>query len=416
MNRREFLAGAAVLLSTGGESGCRMLPGTSDVLPAWRSGQFQAHFIYTGVAESVFLIFPDGTSMLLDCGDIPAIMRHPYDVPVPRPREMAGETVANYVLRVNPRGKNVDYMVVSHFHSDHTGTPCWQSCGTMVDKSGDRYWRSGFGIALEKLRFLKAIDRGYPDYSDPIPLRDGRDRELEHMKRIYAYLKERDGLEVEKFRVGDCAQIRPMHQPVPNFRVRNVAANGKIAMPDGTIRDLYRDYLAKHSVTRLNENGMSLGLVFEYGSFRFYTAGDFCDRIDGFQTEDAMAEAVGAVDVAKIDHHGHHSMSPKLVAALRARQYVACIWDQLHVTDDTMTRLADRTAYSDKRMLFPGVFTAERQREDASRPWTSDVAEAVKTKGAHVVLTVERGGESYSLTCVDAASEDLRVKAVYSGR
>lgn len=161
---------------------------------------------------------------------------------------------------------------------------------------------------------------------------------------------------------------------------------------------------------------MSLGLVFEYGSFRFYTAGDFCDRIDGFQTEDAMAEAVGAVDVAKIDHHGHHSMSPKLVAALRARQYVACIWDQLHVTDDTMTRLADRTAYSDKRMLFPGVFTAERQREDASRPWTSDVAEAVKTKGAHVVLTVERGGESYSLTCVDAASEDLRVRAVYSGR
>ena len=41
----------------------------------WKPGQFQVHFIYTGVAESMFIIMPDGTTMLLDCGDHDAIGR-----------------------------------------------------------------------------------------------------------------------------------------------------------------------------------------------------------------------------------------------------------------------------------------------------------------------------------------------------
>ena len=31
-------------------------------LPAWKPGEFQVHFIYTGVAESMFWIMPDGTT------------------------------------------------------------------------------------------------------------------------------------------------------------------------------------------------------------------------------------------------------------------------------------------------------------------------------------------------------------------
>jgi len=38
----------------------------------WRKGHFQIHFIYTGASESMFPIFPDGTTMLLDCGDFNA--------------------------------------------------------------------------------------------------------------------------------------------------------------------------------------------------------------------------------------------------------------------------------------------------------------------------------------------------------
>jgi len=409
ISRRAFVSlGTAALVVDSRSAGAQ----TASPAPfsGWHRGEFQVHFIYTGVAESLFVICPDSTSILIDCGDIPAIMRRPYDVPVPRPREMAGETVANYVLKVNLRGRDVDYLVVSHWHSDHTGTPNWQSCGTMVDRSGGRYWRSGFGIAAEKLRFAKAIDRGV---DEPIAFVDGAGRSAEHMRRLYSFLAERDGLVREKVRLGATDQFCLRHGGSDGFFVRTVAANGKVAASDGTVRDLYAKFLSDHpGTTLLNENGLSVGLLFGYGPFRFFTAGDFCDRLDGIPTEDGLAEVCEPVDVAKINHHGHHSMSEKLVAALKARCYAACVWDQLHITDDTMTRLSDQRLYPGPRTFYPGVFTAERQREDADRAWTRNVAPALRSVGGHVVLTVEPGGRAYTMTCLDASAESMAVKSV----
>ena len=90
----------------------------------WKPGEFQAHFIHTGVAESVFFVFPDSTTMLLDCGDQASITRGKFAVPaLPGPERLAGEWVARYVRRANPNGAEVDWAVVSHFNSDHVGTP-----------------------------------------------------------------------------------------------------------------------------------------------------------------------------------------------------------------------------------------------------------------------------------------------------
>ena len=79
----------------------------------------------------------------------------------------------------------------------------------------------------------------------------------------------------------------------------------------------------------------------QYGPFRFCTAGDFYDVFrlpDGTKRdlEVELAKEVDPVDVAKINHYGHHSMHLPLVAALRARVWTACMWDQLHVTADTL--------------------------------------------------------------------------------
>jgi len=40
------------------------------VLPPWVNGEMEIHHIYTGRGEGVFCIFPDGTTMLIDAGDI----------------------------------------------------------------------------------------------------------------------------------------------------------------------------------------------------------------------------------------------------------------------------------------------------------------------------------------------------------
>ena len=129
MDRRDFLKSSAL------ETAALMLdwekafasganaPEAGKLWKGWKEGHFQAHFIYTGVGESIFMIFPDGTSMLLDCGDHNAIGRGKLAVPVlPSPDKHSGEWIARYVKRVNPRGNKVDYMMLSHYHTDHGGS------------------------------------------------------------------------------------------------------------------------------------------------------------------------------------------------------------------------------------------------------------------------------------------------------
>ena len=128
MDRRDFikrsaLATAALMLDweKAFAAGANA-PEAGKAWKGWKKGHFQVHFIYTGVAESMFMIFPDGTSMLLDCGHHNAIGRGKLAVPVlPSPDRHSGEWIARYVLRVNPKGKDVDYMMLSHYHQDHGG-------------------------------------------------------------------------------------------------------------------------------------------------------------------------------------------------------------------------------------------------------------------------------------------------------
>ena len=89
MDRRLFLkttaiAGAATWLAPWQEAWARgkKHAAVGKVWQGWKQGEFQVHFIYTGVAESMFFIMPDGTTMLLDCGDHNAIGRGKLAVPV----------------------------------------------------------------------------------------------------------------------------------------------------------------------------------------------------------------------------------------------------------------------------------------------------------------------------------------------
>lgn len=383
----------------------------------WRRGQLQVHFIYTGVAESMFFILPDGTTMLLDCGDHNAIGRGKLAVPVlPDSTRHAGEWIARYVERVNPHKRHVDYMLLSHYHSDHSGCDVFNA--GVEERDGKPYALSGFSQAAETLHFTKAFDRAWPDYKDPIPLTDDEEKTVAHMKQFYSYQQKHSGLKIEKFRVGQTDQIKMLHRPekYPSFHIRNLCGNGRIAREDGTLRDLYEEYIATNHPKRLNENGMSLGFVLTYGRFRFYTAGDFSDDFkmpDGRRhyIEDDIADVCGRAQVAKINHHGHYSMTPKLISALRSRVYISCVWDQLHNVPEVLERLNDQQLYAGERLVCPTCYPKERQQQDAGKPWQNVVCKD-SYEGSHIVLTVEEGGDHYSLTYIPAADESMIVKSV----
>lgn len=428
MDRRSFFKRMGFLAATplvshsleifarGSESLC---PGTR--WSGWKKGHFQVHFIYTGVGESIFFIFPDGTTMLLDCGDHNAIGRGNLALPVlPGAWRHSGEWVARYVKRVNPHGRKVDYMMLSHYHNDHSG--CQTFYSDVVQRNGREYILSGFSQAAEYLDFGKAFDRCWPDYNDPLPLSENPDESYPHMKYFYDYMQESRGMQMEKFRVGEFNQVAQLYdaEKYPDFFIHNICGNGRICGDDGVIRDLYAERIRSLQLKEVSENGMSLGMIFGYGPFRFFTAGDFADRWtleDGsiFRVEDALAEICPKVDVAKLNHHGRNSMSRNLVKALSARVWVSCVWDMNHDMDKVMERLADQSLYQGDRVICPGIMPSQRRDAAVGQSWLSYL-DPSSFEGGHIVLDVMPGGCEYSISYLSAQDESMTVRSVMNFR
>ena len=131
-------------------------------------------------------------------------------------------------------------------------------------------------------------------------------------------------------------------------------------------------------------------------------------RID---LESDMSKAVRRVEVAKMNHHGHESMPKSLVSALRAKVYTAGVWNQRQLTKRTMERLADKSLYPEDRLFAPVILPSQRLVEDAGKPWIG-MSEPTCAAGAHVVVDVAPGGDSYTVATVAAADESMRVLSV----
>ena len=88
--RRDFL-GMSVFAAAGFSCyGCRTA--NAAAWQGWKKGHFQVHFLYTGAGECMFLIFPDGTTAMIDCGGFDAAKRGKLALPIlPNGERHAGE-------------------------------------------------------------------------------------------------------------------------------------------------------------------------------------------------------------------------------------------------------------------------------------------------------------------------------------
>ena len=415
LSRRGFCSGLMALAAKGLFAAVPEVSGKKRLTP-WKPGEFQIHFIHTGAGESQFLIFPDGTTMLLDCPAWQPGLPARTTVPLfPSAKFQAGEWVARYVKRVNPNGADVDYLAVSHFHIDHVGG--YYGVGTKKTDEGD-YLLSGFALAAEQLHFKRAIDRVGPDFdADFMKPYVPKGGPLENMQILYRHLAKRDGLVHEKVRLGARDQIVPLRGGCAEFDVFNFCANGFVADGKGGVVDALgadgREVLKRG---KWFENPLSAGHVFRYGDFSYGTFGDF-NMLWGEghpkkHAEKNAAPYVPQLTVAKCNHHAFHGTQPRAwIKAVSPRVWLNSVWTQGQIYEEILEKLADTGLNPRLRAICPTYFSASRRLQAKKHGKETILAKMPEVcfKGAHVVITVPPGGKTFCLSQVDAGDEKMSV-------
>lgn len=378
-------------------------------LPSWEEGELEFHVICTGRGESLFMIMPDGTSMLIDAGDWNDLWDEMTPA-MPDGRYRAGEYIRRYIRKVNPNDSIVDYLMVSHFHNDHTGDTTVRGLPETKGKDPD-YVVCGIMEVGEGIRFGKEFDRGYPDYSYPVRIDDP---DVDNLRAFLRNEARENGLVQEAFKVGALNQVNMTHNWAKYsdlFSIRNLAANGEVWTGDGTSTVKCYDLNRKNKTGGQNENTKSLAVRIEYGPFALYTGGDLTgslldERGQRFNLEDMVGKVCGHVDVAKLNHHGYRgSTSAGYVGSIDARHYLDPAWDYWHIQPSVMKNIYEGGRYEGHPMVFSTHVFYSHLKEFGNEPWFR----VINPEFGHIVVKVDKGGETYRIFVVDARDEEMAV-------
>ncbi|MDO1444948.1 hypothetical protein Q0590_01730 [Rhodocytophaga aerolata] len=396
-------------------------------LPPWQEGMLDLHHINTGRGDAAFYIFPDGTTMLLDAGEMdPTDPRttSARNAPLhPNNSRTPSEWVAIYIQNFFPKTRQptLDYALITHFHDDHYG--CIFPGAKTSAKGG--YTLTGITGVGDAIPIGTLLDRGYPDYSYPTDLnaykamvaaRPGLEKYYKSMLNYIAFTKyhvQQSGMKAAQLQAGRNDQIKLLHNPrkYPEFKVQNVKANGLIWTGTGT--ETF-NYLEKAPADKISENQLSLVIRIDYGPFRYYTGGD-CPGIADLgaptwaDVETPVAKAVGEVDVAVMDHHGNRDAHNEFhIKTLRPRVWIQQTWSSDHPGHEVLRRVTSRYLYPDERDLF-----ATNMLEPNKLVIGPSLENAYKSMDGHILVRVMPGGNTYSVIILNDENEKAEVKAVF---
>lgn len=191
-------------------------------LPLWTDGCLDIHFINSGRGECAFYILPDGTTLLVDAGEI--VVTDGTGVPQKPDASTRPYIVdAKYIRHFLPQGSSaVDWCAPSHFHIDHIG-----SIDAAAETSPNGYRLTGLMALYGEVPFSRVLDRGYPNYGDDpdIPEMDGQTSG--DWVAFVKWAVANKGMKADRFRAGE-EQITLLKDKdkYPDFRIFNIIANG----------------------------------------------------------------------------------------------------------------------------------------------------------------------------------------------
>ncbi|MBN8823681.1 MULTISPECIES: MBL fold metallo-hydrolase [unclassified Spirosoma] len=386
-------------------------------VPVWQEGQLDIHHINTGQGNATFVVFPEGTTLLIDAGAISSMdwrTNKPRNIPTwPSNERQAGEWIARYIRNVLRFQRNpaIDYAIVTHFHDDHMGTPL-----NVVKRSKGEYTLAGITEVAEYVPIHKMLDRGWPDYAYPKPM--DADSMVVNYRRFLSWQQQRNGLVVERFQAGRVDQIvsvksLSVRQKYP-FEVRNLMVNGELWTGEGDkIKGLFPDLRSLKPADYPNENMCSIALQIRYGAFDYFSGADLQGVLQfgapaWHDVETPVAQVVGPVDVQLVDHHGYpDSQNGSLLSSLQPRVLILPAWASSHPGRDVLERLFSDKFYRGERDVFATHLLPE------AKTIIADLLPRLKSESGHIVIRVEKGGKRYHVLVLDDQSESYRVKAIF---
>lgn len=401
----------AVVLIAAGCTGVQDKVG--EAYKGWKPGEMDIHHIHTGMGEANFIIMPDGTSMLIDAGDLgpndPSWEMPKAFPPIADAEFHPGKYVARYIMKVNPKHEHVDYFMSSHFHDDHL-TNAKKEADMTVGRDPD-YVLSGVAEVGEWIDFGKFYDRGWPDYDYPLEITDAN---VANFRAFVKYQAGSCGARQERFEPGKLNQIALLNDPERYsgvFSVRNLAANGEVWTGEGEETIRYYDLNPENVAGRQNENTKSIALRFDYGPFSYYTGGDVAGSLldaegNPVNIEVKVGQACGQVDVCKTNHHAYKdAMKEGFLEAVRPDHYVSCAWDIWH----TQPELMERMLSCSDGMIFHQFVWPDFLKDYQDADWYS----RLYTKGGHIVVKAFDKGRKYMIYVLDDTTEEMLIKDVF---
>lgn len=397
-------------------------------LPAWQKGYLDLHHINTGRGNAAFYILPDGTTMLVDAGELSPLDSRTFTprnaVIRPNDSKKPYEWIAEYIRQVAPAGDRtgIDYAVLTHFHDDHFGA--WYPDAPLSPSKQYRLTGiTGVGTLLP-VRML--IDRGYPGYTVPFDMRkkaaDNAGGEIAFGNTMDNYFRfqaeqQQEGMRMAGLKAGSRDQLVLLHDTgaYPSFYIRNIKCNQWIwTGRDSSVSSPFPPQDTANKATWPDENSLSLALTIHYGPFTYYTGGDnpgnvFFGEKPWRDVETPMARAIGEVDVATMDHHGNRdAVNEFQVRTFRPQVWIGQTWSADHPGHEVLVRMTTPHLYTAPRDLFATNML------DANRHVIGPLIDrSYKSQQGHIVVRVLPGGDDFYVIILNDSDRMRHVKAVY---
>lgn len=382
-------------------SACR---GTDGLTP-WHEGYLDIHQISTGRGNATFMILPDGTTMMVDMGDLGDTSHFRQEVmpAVPSSEKSPAQWVAEYVKHFcGPLGNGgkVDYMLITHYDSDHIGI----------------HGKGGVMELDSLLHIEKIVDRGY-DYPTPELAMQMNRRTLPGYLRTMEARAAR-GLGYEKFVVGSDTQFALRSRPRDDFRIRNIYANGQLWTGEGfQTRDIVigegEEY--QENLKAMNENRLSCTINISYGDFDYHSGGDIQGSSPNStrpwrNVEKFVGEFIGETDVVLANHHAYSdAMYEPFVKAVTPQVCIIPVWDYYHPQPaplNNMLRCGIDEEHPAVRDSVNYVFAAGMVGSNHERLAGDG---ALVPPDGHVVVRVYEGGDRFQVFVLDDRSLDYQL-------